>query len=101
MAGVENVKFGLRQVEWPGDDGVEFHLPRGEMLRALRASGFEVLDLLELQAPEAGDPGRFDWLTLEWARRWPSEELWVARRVREPGAPPGPGRSPEPGLRSV
>ena len=46
----------------------------------LRRHGFEVLDLLELQAPEGGDPGQWDFVTPEWARRWPSEELWAARK---------------------
>ncbi len=72
--------FGMRRVEWPDDDSVEFHLSHGEMFQALQRHGFEVLDLLELQAPEDGDPGRFDWSTLEWARRWPSEEIWVVRK---------------------
>ena len=44
----------------------------------LERHGFQVLNLVELQAPEGGDPGRHDWLTLDWARRWPSEEIWVA-----------------------
>jgi SAM-dependent methyltransferase len=74
-------QFGLRRVEWADeDDSVEFHLAHGEMIRTLRRHGFDVLDLVELQAPEDGDPGRFDWLTLDWARRWPSEEIWVARK---------------------
>ena len=74
-------QFGLRRVEWPGEDGVEFHLPHGEMIRTLSRHGFQVLSLVELQAPEGGDPGRHDWLTLEWSRRWPSEEIWVAARA--------------------
>jgi SAM-dependent methyltransferase len=74
-------QFGMRRVEWPGETSVEFHLPHGEMIRTLRRVGFEVLDLVELQAPEGGDPGRFEWLTLDWARRWPSEEIWVARKT--------------------
>jgi SAM-dependent methyltransferase len=75
-------QFGMRRVEWPDEENsIEFHLPHGEMIRTLRRHGFEVLDLVELQAPEGGDPGRFDWLTLEWARRWPSEEIWVARKT--------------------
>ncbi len=75
-------QFGMRRFEWPDEgDAVEFHLPHGELLRLLRRHGFEVLDLVELQAPADGDPGRFDWLTLDWSRRWPSEEIWVARRT--------------------
>ena len=39
---------GLHRVEYTDDEGVEFHLPHGELLRLLRRSGFEVLDLVEL-----------------------------------------------------
>ena len=71
---------------WGGWSGrararVEFHLSHGEMIRTLSRHGFQVLNLVELQAPEDGDPGWFDWLTLEWSRRWPSEEIWVAAKV--------------------
>ena len=31
-------------MEWPGDAGVEFHLPHGEWIRLLRRNGFEVED---------------------------------------------------------
>ena len=74
-------QFGLHRVEWHDADGpsVEFHLPHGEMIRLLRETGFEVEALHELQAaPDA--PTRFEHVTLEWARSWPSEEIWVARK---------------------
>lgn len=69
---------GLHRVEYTDDPGVEFHLPHGEMLRLLRASGFEVLDLIELYAPE-GAPDR-QYIRTAWGRRWPVEEIWRARR---------------------
>ena len=74
-------QFGLHRVEWHDADGpsVEFHLPHGEMIRLLRETGFEIEALHELQpAPDA--PTRFPHVTLEWARSWPSEEIWVARK---------------------
>jgi SAM-dependent methyltransferase len=71
--------FGMGRLEWPGDPGVEFHLSHGDWLRLLRRSGFEVEDLIEVQAPENGTT-RYPYVTLEWARRWPSEEIWKARR---------------------
>jgi ubiquinone/menaquinone biosynthesis C-methylase UbiE len=75
-------QFGMYRFEWPGaDEGVEFHLPHGEMLRVLRKSGFDVLDLVELQAPEdATDHPYYDFVPAAWARRWPAEEIWKARR---------------------
>jgi SAM-dependent methyltransferase len=71
--------FGIHRFEWPDDESVEFHLPHGEMLALLRRSGFEVEALHELQAPE-GATTRYRYVTPDWARRWPSEEVWVARR---------------------
>ena len=51
------------------------------MVALLRESGFEVERLVELQAPaSAGDHGYYDSVTVEWASRWPAEEIWVARK---------------------
>jgi len=82
-AGAELVRdqFGLYRVEFPElDEGVEFHLPHGEWIRTLRRHGFDVVDLIEVQAPE-GATTRFSFVTPEWARRWPSEEIWRARKT--------------------
>jgi SAM-dependent methyltransferase len=71
--------FGMYRMEWPGDTGVEFHLSYGDWLHLLRCSGFEVEDLIEVQAPEGGTT-RYPFVTLPWARQWPSEDIWKARR---------------------
>jgi SAM-dependent methyltransferase len=71
--------FGMYQIEWPGDPGVEFHLSHGDWIRVLRGSGFEVEDLVEVRAPEA-ETTHYPYVTAQWARRWPSEEIWKARR---------------------
>ena len=71
--------FGMYRVEWPDDDGVEFHLSHGDWLRLLRRNGFEVEDLIEVRPPESATT-RYPYVTLEWARRWPAEEVWKARR---------------------
>jgi len=71
--------FGMHRFEWPGDDSVEFHLPHGEMVRVLAQSGFEVEDLIEVQPPE-GSTTRYPYVTLDWARKWPSEEVWKVRK---------------------
>ncbi|WP_370327665.1 class I SAM-dependent methyltransferase [Euzebya sp.] len=58
---------------------VEFHLPPGAMIRLLRDSGFEVLDHIELTAhPDAVTSHEF--VTPDWAGRWPHEQVWKARR---------------------
>jgi SAM-dependent methyltransferase len=73
--------FRGHRVEWPDDPGVEFHLSHGEWIRLLRRSGFEIEELIEVQAPENGTT-RYRFVTLDWARQWPSEDLWRARRRR-------------------
>jgi SAM-dependent methyltransferase len=72
--------FGMHRQTWEGDDSVEFHLPHGEWIRLLRANGFDVLDLIELQAPEGAPDPMFDYATTKWAHKWPAEEIWVARK---------------------
>jgi SAM-dependent methyltransferase len=71
--------FGMHRVEWPDDPGIEFHLGHGDWIRLLIANGFEVEDLVEVRAPD-GAVSRYPWVTAEWARRWPSEEIWKARK---------------------
>ena len=66
-------------MEWPDDDAVEFYLGYGDWIRLLRDSGFEVTDMVELRPPE-GASTRYPWMSLEWARQWPCEEVWKARR---------------------
>lgn len=81
---------GLHRLEWTGDDpGVEFHLGHGEMFRLLRQCGFAVLDLVEIYASDdAQDHAYYSYLSADWARRWPSEEIWRARlEGRPPTAP--------------
>jgi hypothetical protein len=68
-------QFGLTRLHW--GNHVQFILPHGEMLRLLRACGFVVEDLMEIQAPQhARDYAE---VSADWARRWPSEEIWKAR----------------------
>src|SRR2546428_11994471 len=72
--------FGMHRFEWPDDDSVEFHLGHGDMIRLLRRCGLEVEDLLELR-PGPGAVASHPLATLEWARQWPCEEGWKARKV--------------------
>jgi SAM-dependent methyltransferase len=71
--------FGMHRFEWPEEDSVEFHLGYGDWIRLLRANGFEVEDMIELRPPQ-GSTTRFPYSTLEWARQWPTEEVWKARK---------------------
>jgi len=76
---------GLYRLDWPETDeddaGVEFHPGTGDLFHILRANGFELLDLVELFAPEdAVDHEYYNNEPAEWAKRWPSEEVWRARK---------------------
>ena len=72
---------GLNRIEWPDTGEVEFHLPHGHLIDVLRSAGFEVERLIELYPPEGAETHHFyDYMPAEWAQRWPSEEIWVARK---------------------
>jgi hypothetical protein len=71
--------FGMHRFEWPDDPSVEFHLGYGDWIRLLRRSGFEVEDMLEIRPPE-GSTTSNPFVTFEWSRRWPCEEVWKARK---------------------
>ena len=82
--------FGMHRFEWPGDESVEFHLGHGDMIRLLRRCGLEVEDLVELR-PEPGAETRYPFVTLDWARQWPCEEVWKARKSSLKQPAPGTG----------
>jgi hypothetical protein len=69
----------MHRFAWPGDESVEFHLGHGDTIRLLHSCGLEVEDLLELRPPP-GSTSRYTLVTLEWARQWPGEEVWKARK---------------------
>ena len=44
-------------------------------------AGFEIERLIEIQAPaDAETHDRYAYVTAEWARKWPCEEIWAARK---------------------
>lgn len=77
-------QFGSYRHDWRSTNGgIEFHPPHGELMRMLRGNGFQVLDLIELEPPaDAVDHPFYEYVKLEWARRWPAEEIWVAEKTR-------------------
>ena len=73
----------LYRLDWRDDrdPGTEFHPGTAEMFGILRANGFELLDFRELYASDdAVDHEYYRHLPAEWAKRWPSEEIWRARK---------------------
>jgi hypothetical protein len=73
--------FGMYRTEWPNEPGVEFHLSHGDWIRLFRSSGFEIEDLIEVRPP-VGATTEYPFVTVEWARQWPSEEVWKVRKRR-------------------
>lgn len=72
-------QFGMHRFDWPDDPTIEFHLGHGDWIRLLRDNGFEVLDLIELR-PAEGAESHYPHVNTAWARQWPCEEVWRARR---------------------
>jgi SAM-dependent methyltransferase len=72
---------GLHRIEWPDTGEVEFELPHGELIDVLGANGFQVDRLIEIYAPDDAETHEhYKWVTADWARQWPHEELWVATK---------------------
>ena len=72
--------FSRYSIEFPGQDGaVEFHLTHSLWVQLLREAGFVLERLIETQ-PTAHAPARVQLTSRDWARRWPTEEIWIARK---------------------
>jgi ubiquinone/menaquinone biosynthesis C-methylase UbiE len=77
---LQRPQHGLHKLSW-SDGGTEFHLGHGDMFRALHDAGFEVENLVELFASEDAETHEYyAFVTAEWARKWPVEEIWAARK---------------------
>jgi ubiquinone/menaquinone biosynthesis C-methylase UbiE len=71
--------FGMWRTKWPAYPGIEYHLSHGEWIRVLRENGFAIDALHELRPGEdAVDHTYYYAHPVEWARRWPAEEVWEA-----------------------
>jgi len=71
--------FGMGRISWPNDPGVEFHLSHADWIALLRRSGFDIEALIDVR-PGPNATARYPFVTLEWSRQWPSEEVWKVRR---------------------
>jgi SAM-dependent methyltransferase len=75
--------FGLGRMDWrnavedPG--GIEFNLGTGEWVALFRRTGFEIVDYRELRPADGIDGTRF-YATADWARAFPTEQVWHLRR---------------------
>jgi SAM-dependent methyltransferase len=88
---LQRPQFGSYRIQWAGETGIEYHLAHGDWIDLLRANGFEIERLIELKAPpDAKAHDFYDYVTPDWAHKWPAEEIWVARLtggVKQPSAP--------------
>jgi len=74
---------GMNRLDWSedGQPSTEFHLSTTDVFQLLRRTGFDVVDYRQLYASDDSvDHPRYDFVPAEWGRRWPSEEVWHARK---------------------
>jgi SAM-dependent methyltransferase len=75
---------GMHRFDWTDDDegaSTDFHISASELFKLLRETGLDVVDFRELFAPDdAVDHPYYKWVPAEWAKRWPAEEIWRARK---------------------
>ena len=80
---LERDYFGLGRLDWrdavdePG--GIEFNLPISSWMRLFDDIGFDVIDYIEVRAPESAT-GPNETVTADWAKRFPSEQVWRLRK---------------------
>jgi SAM-dependent methyltransferase len=71
--------FGLHRFD--NGESVNYQLPYGEWIRLLRAHDLVVEDLIEPRPPPDATSTYCMPQELSWARRWPSESIWKARKA--------------------
>jgi len=72
---------GLLRIDWTDPPETEFQMGHGDLFRILRASDFEVIDLVEIFAKDDSlDHAHYSYVPADWARNWPTEEMWRARK---------------------
>jgi SAM-dependent methyltransferase len=75
---------GIHRFDWEDEESgasTDFHISGSDLFGLLRETGFEVLDFREIYAPEdAVDHPYYKWTPAAWSKRWPSEEIWRARK---------------------
>lgn len=72
---------GLHRVDWSDEQTTEFQLGHGDLFALLRDSGFDVVDLIEVYAPADAEKATYYHSNAEWAKKWPWEEIWRARKT--------------------
>jgi SAM-dependent methyltransferase len=60
------------------DGGSRYTMGHADLIRTFHRSGLAIVDLIELRPPVNGE--NVYEIDLDWARRWPFEEIWRVRR---------------------
>jgi ubiquinone/menaquinone biosynthesis C-methylase UbiE len=71
---------GRRVLEEETGPFVEWRTTYGEWIHLFRASGFAIEGLIELRPPPDAETTYTDYAPLEWARDFPAEHIWKARK---------------------
>ena len=80
---LERCYFDVYRQDWrdaiddPG--GIEFNLTFSAWIRLFNETGFEIVDLIEVQAPADAEGTPFA-VTAEWSKDFPSEHIWKLRK---------------------
>ncbi len=78
---LQRPQAGMYRNEWPDEIGVEYHLAHGDWIDLLRANGFEIERLIDVYATaESRRHDYYGYVDPAWARKWPAEEIWTARK---------------------
>jgi SAM-dependent methyltransferase len=72
--------FGLHELVDPNDNMSGFNLTHGDWIKLFRDNGLAIEDLIEIQ-PAEDATSSYDYAPLDWARRWPAEEIWRVRKA--------------------
>jgi SAM-dependent methyltransferase len=78
---LERPQKGMYRFEWPEEIGVEYHLSHGDWIDLLRANSFEIERLIDVYARlDSVRHDYYGYVDPAWARKWPAEEIWTARK---------------------
>lgn len=72
--------FGMHRIEYKLE--VNFQLPYGEWIRLFGKNGLVVESLTELRQSSRQKSTYLTGTESEWARHWPIESIWQARKVK-------------------
>ena len=80
---LERGYFDIHRLDWTNADddpgGIEFNLPVSAWFDLFTSTGFEVTGFAEPRPSTGGEEVNY-YVTADWARRWPSEQVWKLKK---------------------